>query len=247
MLYNAVIRSTLYYPDNCRYDSCFAEYPWLLAFREDSLAALGEEEIIKKFPRMMHLENATTLLVLKTPKTESSIRKVWMPKTVAYILREWRTAQDKQKEFLGGEYQDHGLVVALADGRPCEEKVISNAFKRLKRDAELPNVVFHSLRHSSTTYKLKLNHGDIKATQGDTGHSQADMVTKVYAHILDEDRKVNAQKFESAFYANPDLRSVKAPGEAQPAMDLQSIILQLQQSPEVLSELTALIASQNSK
>ena len=51
---------------------------------------------------MMHLENATTLLVLKTPKTESSIRKVWMPKTVAYILREWRTAQDKQKEFLGG-------------------------------------------------------------------------------------------------------------------------------------------------
>ena len=94
---------------------------------------------------MMHLENATTLLVLKTPKTESSIRKVWMPKTVAYILREWRTAQDKQKEFLGGEYQDHGLVVALADGRPCEEKVISNAFKRLKRDAELPNVVFHSL------------------------------------------------------------------------------------------------------
>ena len=162
-------------------------------------------------------------------------------------MREWRTAQDKQKEFLGSEYQDHGLVVALADGRPCEEKVISNAFKRLKRDAELPNVVFHSLRHSSTTYKLKLNHGDIKATQGDTGHSQADMVTKVYAHILDEDRKVNAQKFESAFYANPDLRSVKAPGEAQPAMDLQRIILQLQQSPEVLSELTALIASQNSK
>ena len=196
---------------------------------------------------MMHLENATTLLVLKTPKTESSIRKVWMPKTVAYILREWRTAQDKQKESLGGEYQDHGLVVALADGRPCEEKVISNAFKRLKRDAELPNVVFHSLRHSSTTYKLKLNHGDIKATQGDTGHSQADMVTKVYAHILDEDRKVNAQKFESAFYANPDLRSVKAPGEAQPAMDLQRIILQLQQSPELLSKLTALIASQNSK
>lgn len=86
----------------------------LVRVREDSLAALGEEEIIKKFPRMMHLENATTLLVLKTPKTESSIRKVWMPKTVAYILREWRTAQDKQKEFLGGEYQDHGLVVAFA-------------------------------------------------------------------------------------------------------------------------------------
>lgn len=46
-----------------------------------------------------------------------------------------------------------------------------NAFRRLKKEANLPNVVFHSLRHSSTTYKLKLNHGDLKATQGDTGHS----------------------------------------------------------------------------
>ena len=52
-------------------------------------------------------------------------------------------------------------------------------------------MVFHSLRHSSTTYKL--NHGDLKATQGDTGHAQIDMITDVYSHILDEDRKVNAQ------------------------------------------------------
>ena len=59
-------------------------------------------------------------------------------------------------------------------------------------------MVFHSLRHSSTTYKLKLNHGDLKATQGDTGHAEIDMITSIYAHILDEDRKVNAQKFETA-------------------------------------------------
>ena len=109
------------------------------------------------------------------------------------------------------------------------------------------NVVFHSLRHSSTTYKLKLNHGDIKATQGDTGHSQADMVTKVYVHILDEDRKVNAQKFESEFYANPDLCSVKAPDEPQTALDVQSIIVQLQQSPELLGALTSLISNQGCK
>ena len=32
-----------------------------------------------------------------------------------------------------------------------------------------PKVVFHSFRHSSITYKLKLNGGDIKAVQGDSG------------------------------------------------------------------------------
>ena len=41
--------------------------------------------------------------------------------------------------------------------------------------------------------KLKLNGGDIKAVQGDSGHAQADMVTEVYGHILDENRKKNAQ------------------------------------------------------
>lgn len=223
---------------------CVEKVLWRV--REDTLNVLGTEEIIKVFPRTMYLENASTVIVLKTPKTESSVRKVWMPKTVAYILREWKASQDKQKAFLGDEYLDYGLVIALPNGRPCEETVINNAFRRLKKEANLPNVVFHSLRHSSTTYKLKLNHGDLKATQGDTGHSQVDMITKIYAHILDEDRKVNAQKFESAFYANPDLRSVHAPQEekTQPVLDAQTLLSQLQQSPELLSNLTSLILAQ---
>ena len=190
---------------------------------------------------------SSTVIVLKTPKTESSVRKVWMPKTVAYILREWKASQDKQKEFLGSEYLDYNLVVALANGRPCEDRIILKSFEKLREKAGLPKVVFHSLRHSSTTYKLKLNHGDLKATQGDTGHSQADMVTKVYAHILDEDRKVNAQKFESAFYANPDLRSVRPPEEpkepAPATLDLEALVEQLRNSPELANTLAALLAS----
>jgi len=133
-------------------------------------------------------------------------------------------------------------VIPYRTKKGCEQKVITNSFDRLKKEAKLPNVVFHSLRHSSTTYKLKLNHGDLKATQGDTGHAQVSMITQVYAHILDEDRKVNAQKFESAFYSNPDLRSVHAPAEAQPAMlDAQNLLTQLQQSPELLAALSALL------
>lgn len=213
---------------------------------QHAIDALGEKDIIFMFPRIVKAKS-TTRLVLKRPKTETSIRKVWLPKTLAYILRDWHQKQDKLKEIMGDEYADYNLVLALETGRPCEDRVIGNQFERLKKSANLPNVVFHSLRHSSTTYKLKLNHGDIKATQGDTGHSQADMVTKVYAHILDEDRKVNAQKFESAFYANPDLRGVQAPAEPAPALDVQSIILQLQQSPELLSALTSLISNQGCK
>ena len=69
----------------------------------------------------------------------------------------------------------------------------------------MPPVVFHSFRHSSVTYKLKLNGGDIKAVQGDSGHSQTSMVADVYSHIIDDDRRKNAELFENAFYKKKDL------------------------------------------
>ena len=43
------------------------------------------------------------------------------------------------------------------------------------------------------------------------------MITDIYAHILDEDRKINAQKFETAFYGTRDLRNVRNPDAAQNA------------------------------
>ena len=209
------------------------QYPPLL------IAALDNRptRIILSFGKYYNTENLEKL----------RIRKVWLPKTLAYILRERKAAQDELRGFLGDEYQEFNLVVALPNGRPCEDRIILKEFAKLREEAGLPKVVFHSLRHSSTTYKLKLNHGDLKATQGDTGHAEIDMITSIYAHILDEDRKVNAQKFETAFYANPDLRGVRPPEEpkAEPAaLDLASLVEQLQKSSELAKTLAALISAQ---
>ena len=57
----------------------------------------------------------------------------------------------------------------------------------------------------SVAYKLKLNGGDIKAVQGDSGHAQVNMVTDVYSYILDDDRRKNAELFEEAFYEKKNL------------------------------------------
>jgi len=208
-----------------------------------AIKILDEKDIKFMFPTFK--ANATTRLVLKTPKTESSIRKVWIPKTLAYIMTEYRKTQESMKEMLGNEYFDYNLVIALPNGQPCEERVITESFQHLRDHCGLPYVAFHSLRHSSTTYKLKLNKGDIKATQGDTGHSQADMVTRVYAHILDEDRKVSAVKMEQAFYspqANPDLRNVHPPEyESSGDLDVEAFIAKLRNaSPDKLAVLAEL-------
>ena len=206
---------------------------------KNAIEILCEKEILFVFPAI--LSNTSTRLVLKTPKTESSVRKVWLPKTVAYILREWKKTQNEIKEFLGDEYTDYNLVIALPNGRPCENRVLQKEFGSLRDEAGLPHVVFHSLRHSGTTYKLKLNHGDLKATQGDTGHAQINMITDVYSHILDEDRKVNAQKFEAAFYSNPDLRNVKPPDESKSDFDMQAFLTQLQDNPALAESLSQLL------
>lgn len=209
-----------------------------------AIETLGEREIYQIFKPLM--SNTTTRLILKKPKTESSIRKVWLPKTVAYILRDWKKAQDELNELLGDEYQDYDLVVALPNGRPCEGRLIHKEFNALKGSADLPDVVFHSLRHSSTTYKLKLNHGDLKATQGDTGHAEIDMITNVYAHIMDEDRRINAQRFDEAFYSNLDLRESRPSQVIQQSLpiDINPLIEQIKHSPELVNAFAAMALGQ---
>ena len=100
---------------------------------------------------------------------------------------------------------DYNLVMASTFGLPLGDGAIRGPLKKLIEDYNLPPVVFHSFRHSSVTYKLKLNGGDIKAIQGDFGHAQVNMVTDVYSHMLDDDRRKNAELLEEAFYEKKNL------------------------------------------
>lgn len=168
-----------------------------------ALRQLEEKDVIFEFPVLS--EKNRTQLVLKKPKTATSIRKVFLPRTVAEMLVDWKKDQDELREALGPEYVDYDLVFTGYYGMPTEASSITASFQKLIKENNLPKVVFHSLRHSSITYKLKLNGGDIKAVQGDSGHAQAKMVTDQYSHILDDDRKRNAQLFENAFYQKKEI------------------------------------------
>lgn len=174
-----------------------------IGLTKETLKNLEGKDVLLVFPSQ-HKTNKT-VQILKTPKTESSIRKVFLPKSVANMLVEWKEEQDEVKEVLGEEYIDYNLVMATTFGNPIGTGAIRGQLNKLIEEYNLPPVVFHSLRHSSVTYKLKLNGGDIKAVQGDSGHSQVDMVTDVYSHIIDEDRRRNAELFEEAFYEKKNL------------------------------------------
>lgn len=132
--------------------------------QKDSLKALahrGRSQVIFTFPEWKQTDS-TTSLVLKSPKTESSVRKVYLPKTVALALREVKSSQDALKLLIGDEYADYGLVIAHEDGRPYEERQIAALLRKLIADYDLPPVVFHSLRHCSASLKLQIGGGNTK-------------------------------------------------------------------------------------
>lgn len=207
-----------------------------------ALTELDAKDVLLIFPEKS--KKNKTVRVLKTPKTDSSIRKVFLPKSVAKMLIEWKEKQDETKEILGDEYLDYNLVMASTFGLPLGDAAIRHPLNQLIKEHNLPPVVFHSLRHSSVTYKLKLNGGDIKAVQGDSGHAQVNMVTDVYSHILDEDRKKNAELFEEAFYEKKDLNPQMHPNTSENTLTVPEGI-DAEMLAKVLSnpEMAALLAS----
>lgn len=206
---------------------------------KETLNTLEKKDVFFVFPSKY--SRTTTVMVLKAPKTEGSSRKVFLPKTVAGMLVAWKKEQDHTKEALGSEYQDYNLVICGATGFPVESSTIQAEFKKLIQDNDLPEVVFHSLRHSSITYKLKLNGGDVKAVQGDSGHSQTSMVTDVYSHILDDDRRVNAQLFEDAFYGGKGIEKDDGAKETAESPSDMAALAKFLRNPETANLLKQLM------
>ena len=103
----------------------------------------------------------------------------------------------------------------------------------------IPSCVSQFTLPVAITYKLKLNGGDIKAVQGDTGHAQSKMVSDVYSHILDEGRKHNAQLFEKAFYSEEAEDNTSPAGGSLDVSALQKLLA----NPEAAALLAALAKS----
>ena len=191
-----------------------------------------DKSLVEKLPKMdvkfrfPNLYPGTrTLIILKQPKTEGSIRNVYTPDTVTQKLKTLRRLQERLKEELGCDgYMDYGLMICQANGRPIMTEHLNKRFKDIlvaMNDPDIPteNIVFHSIRHTSAGLKLKLSKGDLKAVQGDGGWNTPDMVTKRYAHILDEDRRNLATEMEARFYQEEGRANsiAPAPARAKPA------------------------------
>lgn len=194
----------------------------------DAMDALDNKGIMQVIKPV--LPNCNSRLVLKDTKTESSVRQIWVPDYCAQLLLQIKDLQESDKQMYGEHYEDYNLVIAQPNGRPHEGHTISKAFKRLIDETNLPKVDFHTLRHTSITYKLLWSNGDVKSVQADSGHKEAKMVLDQYSHPIDSHRQQQTKIFNDRFFGD----NMGDPAEKTSLSSDESILGFLKSNPQLL-------------
>ena len=206
--------------------------------QKNALLQVDGNCIIKEFPDK--LEGSKTSLILKSTKTESSCRNIFLTAALREELKHWLERLKEDEARSPDRYHDSGMLLRLPNGQAVEPVLIRKKFLKWQ-DAhpEFPRIVFHGLRHSSATYQLMISGGDVKAVQGTTGHATADMLVNTYAHIQQSSRVELGKKFESGFYAKPDTPSPQAvPAAGEPTISMTALLELLKNAdPEVKAQL----------
>ena len=184
---------------------------------------LPKAQIFYRFPNLY--PGTKTVIVLKNTKTEGSNRIANFQAIVAQKLLTLKQMQERLMLELGEDgYMDYGLVICQANGRPIMTEHLNKRFKMVLQQLGMKEVVFHSIRVTSTTVKLRLSGGDIKAVQGENGHKDPKMVTKQYSRIFEEDRLALTSKMQQAY--DPQASNAK-----------QQFLELIEQNPEMLAAL----------
>ena len=98
-------------------------------------------------------------------------------------LREHRRRQESERDVLGPDYEDHDLVFATPLGTPVDPGNLRRSWTRVVRDAGLPHLRFHDLRHLHATMLL-LDGANPKVVSERLGHASVSITLDTYSHVL---------------------------------------------------------------
>ncbi|MGL9730451.1 tyrosine-type recombinase/integrase [Enterococcus sp. DIV0756] len=115
-----------------------------------------------------------TQLILADSKTEASVRVVPIGKTLKRLLLQHRK-------------QSKGSFVFSTNGQPCEPRLLTYHFHRIRLKAGLIQVHFHQLRHTFATRCLEARK-DISSVSALLGHASTQMTLDTYVDAMLDQR-----------------------------------------------------------
>ena len=134
-------------------------------------------------------------------KTQMSRRTVLLADIAIDALKEHRSTQeDARLKWLeaGKKWVDNGFVFPGFDGRYLPFETLRLWFVDALRDAGLPHMRLHDLRHSAATILL-VKGVHPKVVQELLGHSSISMTMDVYSHVLPSMQQSAIEKMNEAF------------------------------------------------
>jgi integrase len=132
-------------------------------------------------------------------------RVIELDRQTVAVLRAWKAKQDRERELIGGSYQDHGLIFCRPDGMPYHPEAFSKTFDRCLRRpsfAGLPAIRLHDLRHTWATLALAAG-VDIRIVSERLGHSNILITSNTYQHVIKGMQAGAAQKVADLIFG-PD-------------------------------------------
>ena len=120
----------------------------------------------------------------KEPKTSHSRRRVAMTPKLALFLREYKAERERYYQQLGKQLTLDDLVFTGVEVRPIDPCVLTHAFARMAKKADMNGVRFHDLRHTFASLML-LRGAKPKVISEALGHSSVAFTMDVYSHIIE--------------------------------------------------------------
>src|SRR5439155_3152535 len=138
------------------------------------------------------LQRVDGALRLVDTKTRSSRRPLPIPGMAARALDRHRGRQAADRLAIGERWQDVGLVFTTSLGTPLEPRNVNRRFDQLRRDAGLPWLRLHDLRHACATFLLA--HGvDMRTVMEILGHTTVRQTMDRYGHALPDRLRAAAE------------------------------------------------------
>lgn len=135
-------------------------------------------------------------LVFNDPKSQAGKRLVMLSRKTLLKLKGHRVIQQYEKLFAGRDWMDTGLIFPSSIGTPADPRNLFRNFKLFLRNAGLPDIRFHDLRHTAAT--LMLQQGiHPKVVQERLGHANIMLTLNTYSHVLPSLQKEAAEKMDN--------------------------------------------------
>ena len=138
-------------------------------------------------------------VVLKEPKTESSIRTISAQKEIIFMLKQLK--KERLAAKLRGEKSHRELIFYDKNLEPIAPDVISKKFKYFLEINNLKHIRFHDLRHSHVTMLIDAK-VPIKVISERVGHSSVNTTLNIYSHALKEMDQEASDKISNALFNN---------------------------------------------